>query len=106
MKKRASFTIDEDVIEGLKLVPRGVSVSEFVNFMLKGLLAELKGANVAFGTREEYEKWVNSDPELKRIREALREAWGPPVWKVADKLTEVKVNVTGRVKRLKGKKGA
>ena len=38
MKKRATFTIDEDVFERLRMLPRGISVSEFVNDMLKGLV--------------------------------------------------------------------
>lgn len=79
MKKRVTFTVDEDVFEGLKFVPRGFSVSEFVSFMLKGMLKEVQGK---FHTQKEFEAWVNSDPKLKKIREGVREAWGPSFEKI------------------------
>lgn len=86
MKKRATFTVDEDVFEELKMVPRGFSVSEFVSFMLKGMLKEISGGVTGKGmmSKEEFEKWINSDPELKKVREAIRESWGPTVYPVVD----------------------
>jgi len=102
MKKRATFTVDEDVFEELKFVPRGFSVSEFVSFMLRGMLQELKGGRVT--SQEGFEKWVESDPELKRIREAMREAWGPTVWKAEDKVKEVTENVRKKLGDAKKRK--
>jgi len=49
--------------------------------------------------QKEFEKWINSDPELKRIREGMREAWGPTVWKAADKVIDTKKKVTGKIKK-------
>lgn len=40
-------------------------------------------------SQEEFEKWVNSDPELKKVREAIRESWGPVVYPVVDKVKKV-----------------
>jgi len=42
-------------------------------------------------SQEQFEEWVNSDPELKRIREGIKEAWGPtlrPVLKKIDSVTD------------------
>lgn len=90
MKKRATFTIDEDVFEGLKMVPRSFSVSEFVSFMLRGMLKEMASGMSGKGmmSQEEFEKWVSSDPELKKVREGIRESLGPFVYPVVDKVKE------------------
>jgi predicted CopG family antitoxin len=103
MRKKLTLSIDDDVYEGLQEVPRKFSVSDFVSFMLRGMLQEFKGGRVAFDQKE-FEKWVNSDPELKRIREGIREAWGPTVWKAADKVTSAKEKVKGAMKNIRGKK--
>ena len=41
MKKRVTFTVDEDVFESLRMLPRGMSVSDYVNFMLRGMVEVL-----------------------------------------------------------------
>jgi len=99
MKKRIALSIDEDIYDGLKFVPRGFSVSDFVGFMLRGMINELKHG---FTTRQEFEAWVDSDPELKRIRKAMRDAWGPTVWKATDKVVDTKKKVTGKIKGIRG----
>jgi len=42
MKKKLTLTIDDDVYDGLEDLPRKVSVSEFVNFMLKAYIEIFK----------------------------------------------------------------
>ena len=42
MKKKLTLTIDSDVYDGLEDLPRKVSVSEFVNFMLKAYIEVFK----------------------------------------------------------------
>ena len=42
MKKRLNLTVDDDVYESLGEIPRKVSVSELVNWLLKVFVAELK----------------------------------------------------------------
>jgi predicted CopG family antitoxin len=101
MRKKLTLSIDDDVYEGLQEVPRKFSVSDFVSFMLRGMLKEFKGGRIAFDQKE-FEKWIKSDPELKRIREGIREAWGPTVWKAADKVIDAKKKVTGKIKGIKG----
>lgn len=105
MRKKLTLSIDDDVYEGLQEVPRKFSVSDFVSFMLRGMLQEFKGSRVAFD-QEEFEKWVNSNPELKRIREGIREAWGPTVWKAQDKLKGVKTGVKEKLRVAAKKKDA
>jgi hypothetical protein len=90
MKKRICLTVDEDVFRDLKFVPRGFSVSEFVSFMLRGMLKEVQGK---FHTQKEFDAWVNSDPELKRIREGIKEAWGPAIEKVDKTIEKVKGSI-------------
>ena len=68
MRKKLTISIDEGVYRELKRIPRGFSVSEFVSFMLKVMVREAKGS---FRTQEDFEKWVNSDPELKKVREGI-----------------------------------
>ena len=87
MKKRICLTVDDDLFRELQFVPRGFSVSEFVSFMLRGMLKEVQGK---FPTQSDFEAWVNSDPELKRIREGIKEAWGPAIEKVGDSIGKVK----------------
>jgi predicted CopG family antitoxin len=101
MRKKLTLSIDDDVYEGLQEVPRKFSVSDFVSFMLRGMLHEFKGGRIAFDQKE-FEKWIKSDPELKRIREGIREAWGPTVWKAADKVIDTKKKVAGKIKGIRG----
>jgi len=42
MKKKLTLTIDSDVYDGLEDLPRKVSVSEFVNFVLKAYIEVFK----------------------------------------------------------------
>jgi hypothetical protein len=41
-KKRVAFSVDEYVYDGLKQVPRGVSVSEIVNWLLRALITDIQ----------------------------------------------------------------
>jgi hypothetical protein len=95
MKKRIALSVDEDIYEQLKFVPRGFSVSDFVSFMLRGMLQEVKNGRIF--NEEEFEKWLNSDPELKRIREGIREAWGPTLYPVIDKINTVTDKMKAKV---------
>ncbi len=94
MKKKLTLSIDEDVYKQLQYVPRGFSVSEFVSIMLKGMLKELRGD---FSTQEAFDKWINSDPELKRVREGVKEAWGPTLFPAIEKIDAVTDALKGKV---------
>jgi predicted CopG family antitoxin len=94
MRKKLTLSIDEDVYEKLQFVPRGFSVSEFVSFMLRGMLREVGSMGMS---QEQFEEWVKSDPELKRIREGIREAWGPTLKPVLKKIDAVTDNLKAKV---------
>jgi hypothetical protein len=95
MRKKLTLSIDEDVYRGLQSVPRGFSVSEFVTFMLRGMLQEVKNGKIF--NKEELEEWLDSEPELKRIREAIREAWGPTLYPALDKMDAVTDAIKAKV---------
>ena len=94
MRRKLTLSIDEDVYRELQSVPRGFSVSEFVSFMLRAMLKEFRGN---FSTQEEFEKWVASDPQLKRVREGIKEAWGPTLFPSIDKIDAVTDELKAKV---------
>lgn len=53
-------------------------------------------------SQEQFEEWVKSDPELKRIREGIREAWGPTLNPVIEKIDNLKAKVGVKRKSSKG----
>ena len=95
MRKKLTLSIDEDVYKELQYVPRGFSVSEFVSFMLRGMLKEIGQGRVF--NQKEFEKWVDSDPQLKKVREGMREAWGPTLNPVIEKIDAVTDGLKAKV---------
>ena len=82
MKKRMCFTVDEDVIEGLRLVPRGVSLSTVVTWVLRAMAEDVKPNGM---TEDEFIKYMDSDPEGRAVREYLGEKLGPILKKISRK---------------------
>ena len=68
MKKRVAFSVDEDVYDGLKQVPRGISVSEVVNWLLRALITDIQGM-----PDEEFRKFMENDPRGKEVRKYLQD---------------------------------
>ena len=93
MKKRVTFTVDEDVYEGLKQVPRGVSVSEIVCWLLRAVITDIQGMS-----DEEFKKFMENDPRGKEVREYLQDKLLPFFDTVDSGVEKVK-------KTLKPKKG-
>jgi predicted CopG family antitoxin len=56
MRKKITLTIDSDVYDDLEELPRKVSISEFVNFMLKGYVETFKKGHVL--SKEEVDEIV------------------------------------------------
>lgn len=79
MKKRINLTIDGDLYDELENLPRKVSVSEFVNFMLKGYVETFKKGREL--TQEEVDEIVEKLGG-DEFREKLRNAF-PPLDKAA-----------------------
>ena len=97
MKKRLNLTIDDDVYAMLQELPRKVSVSEVVSYVLKAMFQDLKKGREL--TDDEFNKWIESDPKLKDFRERLREHWGPSIEKIDETVEKVKNSVRGRGKK-------
>ena len=93
MKKRVTFTVDEDVYEGLKQVPRGVSVSEIVSWLLRAVITDIQGMS-----DEEFKKFMENDPRGKEVRIYLQDKLLPFFDTVDSGVEKVK-------KTLKPKKG-
>ena len=74
MKKRVSFTVDEDVYDDLQAVPRGVSVSEVINWILKSMIQDIKKGREL--TQEEFDQWIESTPEGRDYRERFLNKYG------------------------------
>jgi predicted CopG family antitoxin len=91
MKKRLNVTIDDDVYEMIKELPRKVSVSEIISWFLKSMLEDIKRGGKF--SQEEFEKWVESTPEGKDFRRRGREQFGPTIRKVEDKLNGIKEKI-------------
>ena len=85
MKKRVTFSVDEDVFEGLKEVPRGVSVSEVVSWFLRAIITDIQGIS-----DEEFRKFMDSDPRGKEVRKYLQEKLLPVLDKVDGGVGNVK----------------
>lgn len=81
-KKRIAISVDDDVYDGLKMVPRGVSVSQMVNFVLRAAFKEfMADLTMKPWTQEDFEEWVKKDPQLKKTRHELFLKPGAPLGK-------------------------
>jgi predicted CopG family antitoxin len=74
MKKRVSFTVDEEVYDDLQAVPRGVSVSEVINWLLKSMIEDIKLGREM--TQKEFDEWIESTPEGKDYRNRFIDKYG------------------------------
>lgn len=74
MKKRLNLTIDDDVYESLGEIPRKVSVSELVNWLLKVFVAELKAERELTG--DELVELTDSIAGGRDFRNRLKEQYG------------------------------
>jgi hypothetical protein len=97
MRKKLTLTIDSDVYDMIKELPRKVSISEIVSWVLKGVLEKLKSGSL---TQEEFDRWIDSTPEGRDFVERAREQYGPSIRKIENKLNGIKEKV-GHKKREK-----
>lgn len=85
MKKKLTLTIDEDVYELMGELPRKVSVSEIVTWVLKGIITDIQGMS-----DEEFRKLMDSDPRGREVHAFLKDKIGPFVDKVESGMESVK----------------
>ncbi len=89
MKKRLNLTIDDDVYESLGEIPRKVSVSELVNWLLKVFVAELKAGRELTG--DELIKLTDSIPGGRDFRIRLQDQYGEKLERVQHLVEKAKV---------------
>ncbi len=102
MKKRITLTIDSDIYDVLETLPRKVSISEIINFILKIVMMQtLKGREL---TEEEF----NAELEKaggEEFRQRVITVFGPTVNRIdlgVEKIKELLSTPIGG-KRKKGK---
>lgn len=88
MKRRLNLTIDADVYDALQELPRRVSVSEVVSWVLKSVAEDFK--RHGFKTDAEYIQWLESTPDGRDYRDRLTEHWGPGIKKIDAALDKAK----------------
>lgn len=91
MRKKLTLTIEPEVYDMIKELPRKVSISEVVSFVLKGMYRSLKLGREL--TQEEVDAWIESTPEGRDFRDRLSEHWGPGIKKIDDTIEKVKKTV-------------
>ena len=80
-----TMSLDADVYRQIQEdLPRGVSVSEIVSWILKAMFEDIKKGREL--TQEEFDEWVESTPEGRDFRERLITAYGPTFKKIKDYL--------------------
>ncbi len=95
MKKRVTFTVDKDVVEGLKKVPRGVSVSKMVSWILRGMIEDLTPGGKS---PDEFARFMYNDPDGREVIEFMKEKWGPILYPVFDKVDAVTDSLKEKIK--------
>jgi predicted CopG family antitoxin len=79
MKKKLTLTIDDDVYEGIKELPRKVSISEVVSWVLRAMVEDVKPDGM---TEDEFIRFMDNDPRGKEVRKFLQEKISPILEKV------------------------
>ena len=75
MKKKITLSIDSDVYDQLNDLPRKVSVSEMVNWILKGMLQDIKNGREL--TDKELQEYIKQTSEGRDFLERFQEIYGP-----------------------------
>ncbi len=97
MRKKLTLTIDADVYDMIKELPRSVSVSEAVTFFLKTMCQDLKKGREL--TQEEYNEWLDSTPEGKDFHDRFIEQFGPSVKKIDSVVNGLKEQIKAKKKK-------
>ncbi len=88
MKKKITLSIDPDVYDALNDLPRKVSVSELVNWVLKAMLQDInKGKEL---TSEELREYVRQTPEGRDFLERSDAYLAPKFDKILDEIEKIK----------------
>ncbi len=102
MRKKLTLTIDAEVYDEIKKLPRSVSISEIVSFLLTAAVEDIKKGREL--TQEEFDEWIESNAERKEFREKFIEHYGPRVNMVKETINSVKEKVSPKITGRKSKK--
>ena len=91
MRKKLTLTIDPEVYDLIKELPRKVSISELVSWALKGVFEDIKKGRVL--TQEEFDVWIRKTPEGRDFKERAREHLGPKIRKMDASIEKVKKTI-------------
>lgn len=94
-KHRTQVMLDEDLYQGLKKLPREISISSFINLLLKLALEEIKMGREM--SKEELDEWMKSDPERLKVRNHYREKLEP----YFDMIDQAMASFRGKAKKEK-----
>ncbi len=97
MKKRLAITIDEDVLSELEQLPRKVSISEVITWVVKAALQDIKAGREL--SAKELQEWMDSTPEGRDFRKRLQEHWGATIEKIDNTVEKAKRIVKPKKKR-------
>lgn len=100
MKERMTITVEKDIYDMLQALPRRVSLSEVISWIVKATLEDIKAGREL--SSKELQDWMDSTPEGEDFRERLTEHWGPGIRKVEAAVSKV-TKAAGLGKKDKGK---
>jgi len=92
MRKKLTLTIDSDVYDVIKELPRKVSISEVFSYIMKAMYQDIKKGGEL--SQDELQAWIDSDPKLRDFQERLIEHWGPGAERIDNAVQQVKKAVT------------
>ncbi len=98
MKKKITLSIDSDVYDELNELPRKVSISEVVNWVLKAMLQDIKKGREL--TAEELAEYVRQTPEGKNFLERYQEAYGTKIDTIMSEIRRIKKAIGLDTKRM------
>ena len=90
-RKKLTLTVDAEAYAMIKDIPRDVSVSEIVSWVIKAMVQDIKKGREL--TQEEFDEWVESTPEGQDFRQRFLMAYGPTFKKIRDYLREKGVSI-------------
>jgi predicted CopG family antitoxin len=88
MKRKITLSIDSDVYDELDNLPRKVSISEVVNWVLKAMLQDVKAGREI--SSEELREYARKSKEGNDFLERYDEHVAPKINKILDELDNIK----------------
>ncbi|MBF0556390.1 MAG: hypothetical protein HQK96_17875 [Nitrospirae bacterium] len=88
MKKRITLTIDEEVYEKLQDMPKRVSISEVVNYLIDAFIEEVKRGHSM--NQGELKEWIEGTKEGRDFKIRFIEQYSPVLQRVTEKIEDIK----------------